>query len=209
MILKVCGLKDNKNIEQLLAVKPNLMGFIFYNKSKRFVSQFPQSALTDKIQKVGVFVNESIENIIETINKFQLQYVQLHGNETVDYCSKLFDKSKNNKTVNFKIIKAFAVDDNFKFFETIDFEPFCSYFLFDTKGLNYGGNGQKFNWYILKNYTGNTPFLLSGGIQPQDAQLIQSFKHPKFVGIDINSGFELQPGVKNVAQIKQFKQQLK
>lgn len=209
MILKVCGLKDNQNVEQLLAVKPNLMGFIFYSKSKRFVTQLPPSALTNKAQKVGVFVNESIENVLETVNKFQLHYIQLHGNETVDYCSKLFDKSKNNKTVNFKIIKAFAVDDNFNFIETIDFEPFCTYFLFDTKSANYGGSGQKFNWNILKKYTGNTPFLLSGGIKPQDAKLIKTFKHPQFVGVDINSGFELQPAIKNVAQIKQFKQQLK
>lgn len=208
MMLKVCGLTENKNVEQLIAVKPDLFGFIFYNKSKRCVTSFPQSAMKNNIQKVGVFVNENVEKVIKTVQKYNLQYVQLHGNETIDYCNQLQQQNKSIKG-KLKIIKAFAIDDNFNFIQTADYELFCSYFLFDTKGVNYGGNGKKFNWNILKNYSGNTPFLLSGGIEPQDVLLIDKFKHPQFVGVDINSGFELQPGLKNVAQIKQFKKQLK
>jgi len=198
MQIKVCGMRDKENISSLLALKPDYIGFIFYDKSKRFVADFPQIEIPSTIKKVGVFVNETIEEIIEKANQHTLDFVQLHGNETPEFCSALSAK-------NIKIIKAFSVDENFDFSATKPFEKCVSLFLFDTKGNSYGGTGIKFNWELLQNYTGKTPFLLSGGISKNDVAEIKKFKHPAFLGIDINSGFELQPGLKNIKEIKEFK----
>ena len=191
-------MRDKENISGLLALKPDYIGFIFYTQSKRFVADFPQIEIPSSVKKVGVFVNEIIEEIIEKANQHTLDFVQLHGNETPEFCSALSAK-------NIKIIKAFSVDENFYFSATKPFEKCVSLFLFDTKGNNYGGNGIKFNWELLQNYTGKTPFLLSGGISKNDAAEIKKFKHPSFLGIDINSGFELEPGLKNIKEIKEFK----
>ncbi len=198
MKIKVCGMQDKENISGLLALKPDYIGFIFYGQSKRYVADFPQIEIPSTIKKVGVFVNETIEEIIEKTNKHTLDFVQLHGNETSEYCEKLVAK-------NIKIIKAFSVDENFDFSAIKPFEKCVSLFLFDTKGNNYGGNGIKFNWELLQNYTGKTPFLLSGGISKNDSAEIKKMKHPAFLGIDINSGFELEPGLKNIKEIKEFK----
>ncbi|MDF1516662.1 MAG: phosphoribosylanthranilate isomerase [Lutibacter sp.] len=198
MKIKVCGMRDKENISELIALKPDYIGFIFYDKSKRFVVDFPKIDIPSSTKKVGVFVNGSIDEIIEKANKHNLDFVQLHGNETPEFCSAL---SANN----IKIIKAFSVDENFDFSAIKLFERHVSLFLFDTKGNNYGGNGIKFNWELLQNYTGKTPFLLSGGISKNDSAEIMKFKHPAFLGIDINSGFELEPGLKNIKEIKEFK----
>lgn len=201
MKIKVCGMRDKENISGLLALKPDYIGFIFYAQSKRFVADFPQIEIPSTTKKAGVFVNEVIEEIVEKVQKYKLDFVQLHGNETPEFCEELSMK-------NIKIIKAFSVDENFDFSATKPFEKHVSLFLFDTKGKNYGGNGLKFNWELLQYYTGNTPFLLSGGISKNDSEEIKKFKHPAFLGIDINSGFELEPGLKNIKEIKEFKRLL-
>lgn len=192
-------MRESENISGLLALKPDYIGFIFYEQSKRYVADFPQVEIPSSVKKVGVFVNETIEEIIEKANKYQLDFVQLHGNETPEFCSALSAKK------NIKIIKAFSVDENFDFSAIKSFEKHAALFLFDTKGNNYGGNGIKFNWELLQNYTGKTPFLLSGGISKNDAAEIKKMKHLAFLGIDINSGFELEPGLKNIKEIKGFK----
>jgi len=184
-----------------MTLKPDYIGFIFYDKSKRFVADFPQIEIPSSVKKVGVFVNETIDEIIEIVKKYKLDFVQLHGDETPDYCEKL-------ALQNIKIIKAFSVDENFDFSAIKPFEKHVSLFLFDTKGKNYGGNGIKFNWDLLQNYKGKTPFLLSGGITKNDAEEIKKMKHPAFLGIDINSGFEIEPGLKNIKEIKEFKNRL-
>lgn len=191
-------MRDKENISGLLALKPDFIGFIFYEQSKRYVTDFPQIEIPSATKKVGVFVNETIEEIVEKVQKYDLDFVQLHGNETPEFCAKLAVK-------NIKIIKAFSVDENFDFSAIKSFEKPVSLFLFDTKGNNYGGNGVKFNWELLQNYTGKTPFLLSGGISKNDSAEIKKMKHPSFMGIDINSGFELEPGLKNIKEIKEFK----
>lgn len=191
-------MRDKENISGLLALKPDYIGFIFYDKSKRFVVDFPQIEIPSTTKKVGVFVNEKVDEVLKVVEKYKLDFVQLHGNETPEFCEKLAAK-------NIKIIKAFSVDGNFDFSAIKSFEKHVSLFLFDTKGNNYGGNGIKFNWDLLQNYTGKTPFLLSGGISKNDAAEIKKFKHPAFLGIDINSGFELEPGLKNIKEIKKFK----
>ena len=205
-------MRESANLQSLIALGPDFIGFIFYNKSKRFVSDFPQVEIPLYIKKVGVFVNETAENILEIVKNHNLDYVQLHGDETPEFCSKLAKNEEVNagflESFQLGVIKAFSVDEDFDFSIIEEFEQYCDYFIFDTKGENYGGNGVKFNWEILKNYKGNTPFLLSGGISKEDVFLIKNFKHNAFAGIDINSGFEIEPALKNIANIKEFKQNL-
>lgn len=212
MKIKVCGMRNLENISSLLTLKPDFVGFIFYKKSKRFVTDFPRIQFPEETKKVGVFVNETIENVIATVEKYKLDFVQLHGNETSEYCENLWRHEHSKKIVSefhsIGIIKAFSVDKNFDFNNTKQYKNYCDYFLFDTKGKEYGGNGVKFNWEILQNYKGKTPFLLSGGISKNDANEIKKIKHPAFVGVDINSGFEIEPALKNINEIKEFKNNL-
>ena len=210
MKIKVCGMRNSENLQGLLALKPDFVGFIFYNKSKRFVDCFPQIAIPKEIKKVGVFVNENVEEVLKIVEKYQLDIVQLHGEETPEYCKELkisrFKRSR--KAEPLKIFKAFSIDDDFDFSKTNAYQKVCDYLLFDTKGKEYGGNGIKFNWEVLQKYKGKTPFLLSGGISKEDVFLIKNFKHNAFEGIDINSGFEITPGLKNINDIKEFKNNL-
>ena len=207
MKLKVCGMRDAENITELIKLNPDYMGFIFYDKSKRFVNEFPEVKIPSTIKKVGVFVNESIENVISLVEENNLDAVQLHGNETPEYIEKLNFKFAL-KFYLIEVLKAFSVDDDFDFSKTVSYQKVCDYLLFDTKGKDYGGNGVKFNWKVLQKYDGKTPFLLSGGITKTDAEEIKKIKHPAFAGLDINSGFEIEPALKNIEDIKEFKQNL-
>ncbi|UMB53952.1 phosphoribosylanthranilate isomerase [Lutibacter sp. A64] len=209
MKIKVCGMRDAENISELIQLKPDYLGFIFYGKSKRFVTNFPKLEIPSTIKKVGVFVNETVDNIIEIVEENKLDAVQLHGNESPEYIEEL--KVLLIKKV--EIFKAFSVDDNFDFSKTEPYQKVCDYLLFDTKGKDYGGNGVKFNWQVLDNYKGNLPYLLSGGISKKDAQALLLFlskqEAEKCIGVDINSGFEIEPALKNINDIKEFKQNLK
>lgn len=204
MKIKVCGMRDAENISELIKLKPDYMGFIFYGKSKRFVTNFPKIKIPSEIKKVGVFVNESIDNVIEIAEKNRLEAIQLHGNESLEYIEEL----QVLLIRKVEILKAFSVDDEFDFSKTETYQKACDYLLFDTKGKNYGGNGVKFNWQVLDYYKGETPFLLSGGISKVDAAEIKNISHKAFAGIDINSGFEMEPAMKNIEDIKEFKQNL-
>ncbi|RXP46556.1 phosphoribosylanthranilate isomerase [Lutibacter sp. HS1-25] len=216
MKIKVCGMRDSENLQSLLALKPDFVGFIFYSKSKRFVSDFPKVDFPNDIKKVGVFVNETIEEVLRIVEKHQLNAVQLHGEETPTYCKELIESSKkyhlersrNAEFQQLQIFKAFSVDDDFEFSKTEVYQKVCDYLLFDTKGKEYGGNGVKFNWEVLQKYKGKTPFLLSGGISKIDAQVIKKIQHNAFAGVDINSGFEITPALKNINDIKEFKNNL-
>lgn len=197
-------MRNLDNIESLLALNPDFVGFIFYKKSKRFVEEFPEIIFPKGIKKIGVFVNESIKVLLKTIDKHKLDGVQVHGHESPEFCLELAEAiRKKEKPIT--IIKAFSVDEGFDFNTTSPYDESCDYFLFDTKGKDYGGNGVKFNWRILQNYKGETPFLLSGGISKEDVDAINNFGHKAFKGIDINSGFEIEPGLKNINEIKEFK----
>ena len=200
MLLKICGLKYTENILAVAALKPDFMGFIFYPKSPRYAEPLDSrvlAALPATIKKIGVFVNEDIENILTIAYKYKLDGLQLHGSELVDMCRKL-------KKLGYIIIKAFPIAEAYNFKVTKSYEGVCDYFLFDTKTEAYGGSGVKFNWQMLKEYTGETPFLLSGGIAADDAEAIQKIEHPKFAGIDLNSKFEDKPGLKNISVLKEF-----
>ncbi len=212
MKIKVCGMRDAENISELVKLKPDYMGFIFYAKSKRFVANFPEVEIPSEIKKVGVFVNETVEKVLEIIAENKLDAVQLHGNESPEYCFQIRHSELVSESHPIEIFKAFSVDDDFDFSKTEAYQNVCDFLLFDTKGKEYGGNGVKFNWQVLDNYKGVLPYMLSGGITKNDAQAILSFlrrkESKKCIGVDINSGFEMEPALKNIANIKEFKQNL-
>ena len=201
--IKVCGMKYAGNRSDTEKLPVDYLGFIFYPKSKRFVGKniSPELFNTEKA-KVAVFVNEKTNEIIRIIREYDFKYVQLHGNETPEVCETL-------KNRGLKIIKAFSVNDNFDFSELTNYESCADFFLFDTKTEIPGGSGKKFNWKILKKYTMNTPFFLSGGIGPGDAGAIKEFNHPKLYGIDLNSRFEDEPGLKNIEKLEEFINEIK
>jgi phosphoribosylanthranilate isomerase len=196
MLIKVCGLsKEEQFLELDETQKVDFVGMIFHEKSPRnFTADLcPQ---LKKAKKVGVFLNKDLPFVLEKIKKHQLEIIQLHGQETVDYCLKL------NGFVT--VIKVFNVDEEFDFSSTDKYLEAADYFLFDTKSKMGGGSGKKFDWSILNRYTSNLPFILSGGIGEDDLDAILNFSHPQFVGIDLNSRFEIEPGIKNIEKIKNF-----
>ncbi|GAA4245717.1 phosphoribosylanthranilate isomerase [Winogradskyella damuponensis] len=202
MKLKVCGMKYKENLEAVANLRPDYLGFIFYKKSARhFDSSIPE--LPKSIKKVGVFVDEELEIVKDTIKKFNLQAVQLHGHESPEYCAAI-------NTV--EVIKVFSIKDEFNFDVLQPFENVCDYFLFDTKGKLPGGNGYTFNWNVLEQYPSTKPYFLSGGIGLHEIEKIKEFKESpasKFCyAIDVNSKFEIEPGLKNIEELKLFKDKL-
>jgi phosphoribosylanthranilate isomerase len=193
MKLKICGMKYPENILEVSQLLPDYLGFIFYEKSSRFfdgeIPEIPKS-----IKKVGVFVNARLMEINGKIKKYDLDLIQLHGNETPEFCRDL-QKSK------IKIIKVFSVDDDFDFEILNKYEDVCDYFLFDTKGKLHGGNGFTFNWQILDRYKSQKLLFLSGGIGIEEISKIKKLNLPIFA-IDVNSKFEIEPGLKNTKLCK-------
>ncbi len=200
MKLKVCGMRDRTNIQSLLPLKPDFVGFIFYDKSPRYVGEELNEEIIrqipSSIKKVGVFVNSSPDHIMSMAKQYDLQYVQLHGNEMPDFCRILRQKGLN-------IIKAFSVNNDFNFAMLNNYKPFCDLFLFDTKGTQPGGNGVPFDWNILSKYDQEKPFFLSGGISIENIdKVIELSQSVQVYGIDINSCFEVEPGLKDIDQIQ-------
>jgi phosphoribosylanthranilate isomerase len=191
-------MKYSGNIKDVAMLKPDYLGFIFYAGSKRFVGDaFDGELITYDAEKVGVFVNEDINLIQQKANAYKIKTIQLHGHETPAFCKQLKEKG-------FKIIKAFSIDEHFDFKSLQPYKPYCDYFLFDTKGANYGGNGKNFNWDILKKYDNEIPFFLSGGIDMKNAEDIKNIKGLNIHAIDINSCFETEPGLKDIKKISEF-----
>ncbi len=199
MIVKVCGMRDAENIRAVEALGIDMMGFIFWPKSSRYVSERP-AYLPTSCQRVGVFVDESIDKVMQYAAAFQLDVIQLHGGESPEYV---------NRLKGLKVIKAFniATADDLK--QVKLYEGLADCFLFDAKGRSVGGNGTQFDWDVLQGYTGKTPFLLSGGIGPDDAGRVTDFEHPRCIGIDLNSRFETAPGLKDVDKLKAFLEKVK
>ena len=202
MIIKVCGMRDADNIREVEALGIDLMGFIFWQKSSRYVSEHP-AYLPTACKRVGVFVDEGIETVRRIADEYALEYIQLHGHESPKYLRAMHVGGGIQS-----VIKAFniATTDDLK--QTKPYEGLVDYFLFDTKGMSVGGNGQKFDWSVLSAYEYDTPFLLSGGIGPDDAECVKAFHHPKCIGIDLNSRFEIAFGLKDINKLKQFLEQL-
>ena len=284
--IKVCGMRDAQNIAELIELPIDYIGFIFYEKSPRYVELMPQLINSDKfkkINKVGVFVNADIDFVLDKITKFDLNTIQLHGKETPQYLmdlrikinelitnklkpiinSELLIANKlplnsnelqlnsnelqlnsnelqlnsnelqlntnelqlnsnslelnthqletqinNSELINnelkISIWKAFSIDEQFNFDNTKPYESIADALLFDTKTPQHGGSGQKFNWDLLQNYQGKTPFFLSGGISASDTEGVKLITHPKFSGLDLNSKFEIAPAFKDIELLKKF-----
>ena len=199
MIIKVCGMREADNIREVEALGIDMMGFIFWPKSSRYVSQRPDY-LPKRVKRVGVFVDEEPEQVRRLAGEYGLDYIQLHGHEMPEVISYLRTPALPHP----RIIKAFNISTAEDLLLTQPYEGLVDYFLFDAKGKSVGGNGEKFNWDVLEAYQGSTPFLLSGGIGPDDAERVNAFYHPKCIGIDLNSRFELTPGLKDIAKLREF-----
>ena len=229
MKLKVCGMKYVENILQVAELQPDYLGFIFYEKSKRnFEGIIPE--LSNSIKKTGVFVNEYKEIVISLVEEYRLDAIQLHGDESADYIIKLkkqlaenralfieenkqIKKKKNQHYISkneIEIIKVFGIKNEFNFDVLKPYLEVVDFFLFDTKGKERGGNGTKFDWSVLEKYPFEKPFFLSGGIGLEDVDNVLSFlrrqesKH--CIGLDVNSKFEIEPGLKNIEELKSFKE---
>ncbi len=198
-------MRDSQNIQSVAALQPDYLGFIFYAKSPRYAASVDKAVLAslpESIKKVGVFVNESVEQMRKTAEEYGLDVLQLHGGETPLQCLQLSEEG-------YTIFKVFSIAEAADFEYLEEYEGSCDYFLFDTKTPQHGGSGQKFDWSLLDNYKGETPFFLSGGIDPDDAEAIKNIQHPKFVAVDINSRFEIEPALKDVEKLKQFFERIK
>ncbi|QXP72593.1 phosphoribosylanthranilate isomerase [Tenacibaculum sp. AHE15PA] len=214
MKLKVCGMKYIENIQQVAALQPDYLGFIFYEKSKRnFEGIIPD--LPKEIKKAGVFVNEIPEIVVSLVEEYGLNMVQLHGDESPDYLQKLTavfkesiaEKHQKAKYKMPELVKVFGIKDAFDFDSLYPYLETVDYFLFDTKGRERGGNGVTFNWQVLENYPFEKPFFLSGGIgleETSEIKKLQATNLPIYA-LDVNSKFESAPGIKKVKELKKFK----
>ena len=207
--LKVCGITQFKQLQQLEALNVDYAGLIFYKESPRYMGD----KLSGKeiknadfdLKKVGVFVNPSYSDLLDAIDDYGLDIVQLHGNETPEMCQDLSE--------DVEVIKAFRIEDSSADIDKLvePYDAVCDYYLFDTAGLkeSFGGTGKQFDWSILNKAKIEKPFFLSGGIGPDDAVKVKAFKHPDFFAIDVNSKFETEPGVKDMAALLKFMQAFK
>lgn len=204
--LKVCGMREPGNIADIAALKPDYMGFIFYFKSSRFVEMMAfyiaQRLRLQGIEPVAVFVNPSVAYVQHIHDKYGITHIQLHGRETPEMCLELKEKG-------FKVLKAISVSKADDVKNAALYDNHCDFLLFDTKSGLPGGSGKKFDWSVLNQYQGNTPFFLSGGIGPNDVEQLKQFQHPRWYGIDVNSCFEIKPAYKDAELLKSFLQTLK
>jgi phosphoribosylanthranilate isomerase len=209
MRIKVCGMTQPDQVEQLAGLGVSFAGFIFYPKSERYVFKHmttTQIRKENSINKVGVFVNSSIEEVLHMVDECRLHMVQLHGDESPKYCEKIADYVS--------VVKAFRLSDNDSVSWMIrPYMDVCDMFMFDTMGVGYGGTGKKFDWSMLKTETIGKPFFLSGGIEPGDEDKLKEFANEPVAkalfAVDINSKFEISPGIKDLGKIKNFVDRIK
>ena len=209
MNLKVCGITQLKQLQQLDALNVAYAGLIFHKASPRYVvDKISNDELKDTdfdLKKVGVFVNAEYDEIMQRVDDYGLDVVQLHGDETPELCEELSE--------DVEVIKAFSISDKITSIDDmiVDYDEVCDYYLFDTasKDGQAGGTGKKFDWKLVKKSKIEKPFFLSGGISLDDLEIIKSFKHPDYFGIDVNSKFEKSPGIKDMALLLQLRQGIK
>lgn len=204
MIVKVCGLCDAANIRKVEALGVDWMGFIFYPHSPRNVHSKP-SYLPEHAKKAGVFVNATEEFIKQKVSEYGLDIVQLHGHETPNFCRNL----KSSLPEQTRIMKSIPIEKMEDIKGCEDYENATDYILLETRCSTYGGSGRQFDWNLLQYYKSARPFILSGGIRPEDVQTIKQLQHPNFLGIDLNSRFEISPGVKNIEVLESFLRELR
>ncbi len=196
MIIKVCGMRDAENIREVERLGIDMMGFICWERSPRYVREVP--AYLPQCERVGVFVNPTLDEIQKRMGTFDFSYIQLHGTESPEFCQAVREKTGS------KVIKAISISSEADLALAGQYEGFVDLLLFDTKCTSFGGSGKQFSWDILRDYRNALPFLLSGGIGPEDIERLRQFHHPKCLGFDINSRFEIEPGIKDIEKIKQF-----
>ncbi|MGI9542060.1 MAG: phosphoribosylanthranilate isomerase [Cyclobacteriaceae bacterium] len=205
LLWKVCGMKNPENIRQVAALGPDYMGFIFYPPSPRYVGEGLDKdlllGLSPSVKKVGVFVNYNIDEIQRLTESYQLDLIQLHGDEAPDQCSKI-------KDLGLDVIKAFRLDEQFDFTELSSYTSSVDYFLFDSPGKYYGGNSTTFDWGLLNRYDLDVPFFLSGGIGLGTLAGLARLSKPQLHALDVNSKFEKEPGIKNVSQLEELNKML-
>ncbi len=203
MLIKVCGMFNSENIVDLLKLNVDMMGLIFYAKSPRnaFGADAEFVSKIDTVEKVGVFVNESFENIQSLCKKYAINSIQLHGKESIELVAEL-------KNLGYKVTKAISISNKEDLSQIEEYDALCDRILLDTKCDSHGGSGKKFDWSILDNYSYESPFMLSGGVGLDDADDILKIHHPKLVGVDINSRFEAQNNLKDTQKIKKFIERL-
>ncbi len=197
MKVKVCGMRDSGNIQELLKLQPDYIGFIFYRESRRFAESLDEatiSSIPGVIKKTGVFVNEELQEIKKQVDKYGLQTIQLHGNESIDFCKSLQQE-------NLEVIKAFGVDEVFDFSGLAEYEDSVDYFLFDTKTSSYGGSGMAFNLSLLERYSLSKSYFLSGGLSPENLQSVKKLNDHRLYAVDLNSKFEIEPGLKDIEKL--------
>jgi phosphoribosylanthranilate isomerase len=193
MEIKVCGMKYQSNISEVAMLQPGYMGFICYPQSPRYIANTPFIDVPENVVKTGVFVNESAEKINELITQYNFDAIQLHGNESPEFSELFMDKV---------VIKAFGIDKDFDFGTLKPYELSVDYFLFDTKTEKHGGSGETFDWSLLDRYKMDIPFFLSGGLSLENLEGVKAIKHPQFYGVDLNSKFEIEPGLKDINKLK-------
>ncbi len=191
--IKVCGLNDYVNIQEVVQLQPDFLGFIFYSLSKRNFTLKALPPIPEEVKKVGVFVNPSFDEVIRKVKFYNLDFVQLHGQESPDFCEQL-------KYKGIEIIKAFGINEKFDFHILKSYEPYCIYFLLDAEK---GGSGKSFDWKLLKKYKNQTSFLLAGGISLENLNEVLNLNHPQMIGLDWNSQWEILPGIKDISLLKQ------
>ena len=193
-------MKDPENIKELLRLPIDMIGLIFYEKSPRYVGELDPGEfdiVPPNIQKVGVFVDESEEKMLDKKEQYGLQMLQLHGSESPALCKQLKDKG-------IRVIKAFRVEKSEDLEKIVRYESVCDYFLFDAQTPLYGGSGKKFDWRILASCPSKKPFFLSGGIDTDDYERVRQWNMPQLYALDLNSRFEISPGLKDIHRIRQF-----
>jgi phosphoribosylanthranilate isomerase len=197
--IKICGMREAQNIVEAGARRPDYMGFIFYRKSPRYVGDefnIP-AALPSTVKRVGVFVDAPVEEVIATAQRHSLAAVQLHGREKPEQCAAV-------RAVGYKVIKAFPVDATFDFATTSAYRESVDFLLFDTRGPLYGGNAMRFDWRLLQQYDQYVPFFLSGGLSPENVSGIEQLEGMNLHALDVNSGIESSPGVKDLNRLTEF-----
>jgi phosphoribosylanthranilate isomerase len=198
--LKVCGMRDPENIQEVAALRPDYMGFIFYEKSPRYVGpDFIIPTLPVTVKLVGVFVNAHLDHMVSMVKHHGLDFVQLHGYEPVSLVAEL-------RALGIRTFKVFSVDESFDFSVVEPYDKYADYFLFDTKGQHYGGNARQFDWSLLHKYNQRVPFLLSGGLNSENVGEIGQLQEMNLHALDINSGVEISTGIKNPAKVKAIKE---
>ncbi len=194
-------MREQENIQALLSLAPDYIGFIFFEKSSRYVGKDFSIAnanlVPETTKKVGVFVNEDKEKVLALAQKYGLDFLQLHGDESPAYCMEL-------QEAGLQVIKVFSVGESFDFERLVPYQNACAYFLFDTKGKQRGGNGIAFDWKILEQYSLNKPFFLSGGIDVENISALKELKLPQLKALDVNSKFELSPALKDISLLEKL-----